>query len=265
MAQTLTFLILLTLLTGVGGLALGGGLAALLRRESSRATGLLLSFTAGLMLCIGSFDMVPHAMEATGADYLPPLFLVAGFALTFLLNAWIDKSMHHEDHHHPHHCACGHHDLKTAGFVLAAAVALHNMPVGMAVGTTVAVQGICYASLLTAVTIAFHNIPEGMSIAVPLLHDGTKPWSAIGVAALSGAPTVLGALLGYFIGNQTPRALSVAMSIAGGAMLYVVFFELLPEAYQQWRSKWAILATIIGFALGLLLISSHLHIHVHPH
>ena len=173
--------------------------------------------------------------------------------------------MHHEDHHHPHHCACGHHDLKTAGFVLAAAVALHNMPVGMAVGTTVAVQGICYASLLTAVTIAFHNIPEGMSIAVPLLHDGTKPWSAIGVAALSGAPTVLGALLGYFIGNQTPMALSVAMSIAGGAMLYVVFFELLPEAYQQWRSKWAILATIIGFALGLLLISSHLHIHVHPH
>ena len=73
------------------------------------------------------------------------------------------------------------------------------------------------------------------------------------------------ALLGYFIGNQTPMALSVAMSIAGGAMLYVVFFELLPEAYQQWRSKWAILATIIGFALGLLLISSHLHIHVHPH
>ena len=72
-------------------------------------------------------------------------------------------------------------------------------------------------------------------------------------------------LLGYFIGNQTPMALSVAMSIAGGAMLYVVFFELLPEAYQQWRSKWAILATIIGFALGLLLISSHLHIHVHPH
>ena len=150
------------------------------------------------------------------------------------------------------------------GEVLAAAVALHNMPVGMAVGTTVAVQGICYASLLTAATIAFHNIPEGMSIAIPLLHDGSKPFSAIGVAALSGAPTVLGALLGYFIGNQTPLALSVAMSIAGGAMLYVVFFELLPEAYQQWRSKWAILATVVGFALGLLLIYSHLHVHVHP-
>ena len=260
MQSQIIYLIILSAATGVGGLALGGLLALLLKRESPKGTSLLLSFTAGLMLCIVCFDMIPEAMEQVEQLYVPPVCLVLGFLITFALNAWIDKSMHHEDHHHPHHCACGHHDLKTAGFVLAAAVALHNMPVGMAVGTTVAVQGVCYASLLTAVTIAFHNIPEGMSIAVPLLHDGSKPFSAIGVAALSGVPTVLG----YFIGNQTPMALSVAMSIAGGAMLYVVFFELLPEAYQQWRSKWAILATVVGFALGLLLISSHLHIHVHP-
>lgn len=264
MQSQIIYLIILSAATGVGGLALGGLLALLLKRESPKGTSLLLSFTAGLMLCIVCFDMIPEAMEQVEQLYVPPVCLVLGFLIIFALNAWIDKSMHHEDHHHPHHCACGHHDLKTAGFVLAAAVALHNMPVGMAVGTTVAVQGVCYASLLTAVTIAFHNIPEGMSIAVPLLHDGSKPFSAIGVAALSGVPTVLGALLGYFIGNQTPMALSVAMSIAGGAMLYVVFFELLPEAYQQWRSKWAILATVVGFALGLLLISSHLHIHVHP-
>lgn len=263
MAQTLTFLILLTLLTGVGGLALGGGLAALLRRESSRATGLLLSFTAGLMLCIVSFDMVPHAMEATGADYLPPLFLVAGFALTFLLNAWIDKSAHHSHGHGSHHCACGRHDLHTAGIVLAAAVALHNMPVGMAVGTTVAAHGICWASTLSAVTIGLHNIPEGMSIALPLLHDGSKVRGAVGVAALSGLPTVAGALVGYFIGGHTPMALSILMSIAGGAMLYVVFFELLPEAGRQWRSRWTVLATVVGFALGVLLLLSPGHSHAH--
>ena len=53
------------------------------------------------------------------------------------------------------------------------------------------------------------------------------------------------------------------MSIAGGAMLYVVFFELLPEAYRQWRSKWSVLATVAGFALGVLLIFSHVHPHAH--
>ena len=257
----LLFIILLTLLTGVGGLALGGVLAALLKRESPRGTSLLLSFTAGLMLCLVSLDMVPEGVELAGSLYVVPLCLVLGFGATYLLNCWIDRSAHHEDADDPHHCACGHHDLHTAGIVLAAAVALHNLPVGLAIGTTVAAQGICYASILAAVTIGLHNIPEGMSIAIPLLHDGSRAAGAVGVAALSGIPTVIGAVLGYYVGLRNETALSAALGVAGGAMLYVVFFELLPEAYRQWKSKWAVLATVLGFALGVLLIFSHVHAH----
>ena len=77
------FVVLLTAATGVGGLALGGALAALVKRESPRGTSLLLSFTAGLMLSIVALDMVPEAMEA--APWLPmtPLVLVAGFVVTY--------------------------------------------------------------------------------------------------------------------------------------------------------------------------------------
>ena len=257
----LLFIIVLTLCTGVGGLALGGLLATLLKRESPKGTSLLLSFTAGLMLCIVCFDMVPEAVELSGSLYVVPVCLILGFLVTYLLNCWIDKSVHHEDENNPHHCACGHHDLHTAGIVLAAAVALHNLPVGLAIGTTVAAQGICYASILAAVTIGLHNIPEGMSIAIPLLHDGSKAAGAVSVAALSGIPTVIGAVLRYYVGLRNETALAVALSIAGGAMLYVVFFELFPEAYRQWKSMWAILATMLGFALGVLLIFSHVHVH----
>ena len=259
------FVVLLTAATGVGGLALGGGLAALVKRESPRGTSLLLSFTAGLMLSIVALDMVPEAAEALEGGDIPLLLvpgaLVAGFGVTYLLNCWIDRSAHHEDRANPHHCACGHHDLHTAGIVLAAAVALHNVPVGMAVGATVAVEGICLASVLAAVTIGLHNLPEGMSIAIPLLHDGSKTVNAIAVAALSGLPTVAGALAGYLVGNQAPAALAAALALAGGAMLYVVFFELLPEAAIQWKSRWAVLATVVGFALGVLLIFGHGHQH----
>lgn len=72
------FVILLTAATGVGGLALGGALAALVRRESPRGTSLLLSFTAGLMLSIVALDMVPEAMEAAPWPPMTPLVLVAG-------------------------------------------------------------------------------------------------------------------------------------------------------------------------------------------
>ena len=255
------FVVLLTAVTGVGGLALGGVLAVLFRRESPKWTSLLLSFTAGLMLAIVALDMVPEAIES--APWLPmtPLVLVLGFVVTYLLNCWIDKSAHHEAENDPHQCACGHHDLHTAGIVLAAAVALHNVPVGMAVGAAVAVQGICLASVLAAVTIGLHNVPEGMSIAIPLVHDGSRPLNAVGVTALCGVPTVLGALAGYCVGNQAPAALAAALALAGGAMLYVVFFELLPEAAGQWKSRWPILATVVGFALGVLLIFSHGHQH----
>ena len=260
--KPILFVAALTAATGVGGLALGGALAAALRRESPRGAGLLLSFTAGLMLSIVALDMVPEAVESLeGGGPLPlvPAALVLGFAVTYLLNCWIDKSAHHEDRDDPHRCACGHHDLRTAGLVLAAAVALHNVPVGMAVGTAAAVQGVSLAVVLAAVTIGLHNIPEGMSIAIPLLHDGSKALSAIAVAALSGVPTVLGALAGYLVGGQAPTALAAALGLAGGAMLYVVFFELLPEAHEQWKSRWAVLATVVGFALGVLLIFSQGH------
>lgn len=286
--NTYVLIFLITSLTGAGGLALGGALAAAVRNPSGRAVSLLLRFTAGVMLSVVCFDLVGDAAEAS--DILPVLcWIIIGYLCTYLLNCWIDKQAHHthshggrEHEHHGHHhdhghsrehdrsrhapghdngelCACGHHTLHTAGLVLAAAVALHNVPVGMAVGATVAVEGICLASVLAAVTIGLHNLPEGMSIAIPLLHDGSKTLGAIGVAALSGLPTVAGALAGYFVGSEAPGALAAALSLAGGAMLYVVFFELLPEASLQWRSRWSILATVVGFALGVLLIFGHGH------
>ena len=103
--KPILFVILLTAATGVGGLALGGGLAALVKRESPRGTSLLLSFTAGLMLSIVALDMVPEAMEA--APWLPmtTLALVLGFVVNYMLNCWIDKSAHQEDKARPHHCA----------------------------------------------------------------------------------------------------------------------------------------------------------------
>ena len=71
------------------------------------------------------------------------------------------------------------------------------------------------------------------------------------------------ALIGFFIGEAAPAALGIVLRLAGGAMLYVVFFGLLPEAYRQWQSKWAILFTVVGFALGVLLTVTGGHTHVH--
>ena len=265
---------LITALTGSGGLALGGSMAAAVRSPSDKTVSLLLRFTAGVMLSVVCFDLVDEAMEG-----IQPLavrtsalcWIVVGFLCTYLLNCWIDKRAHHShghggghshDHGHPDHgggkqCACGRHSLRTAGLVLAAAVALHNVPVGMAIGATFA--GAAQGGVLAALIIGLHNIPEGMSIAAPLLAGGAKPAGAIGVAALSGLPTVLGALLGYGVGTMDPMLLAASLSFAAGAMLYVVFGELLPESERLWQGKLSGLATVLGLLLGIVLIFTHTH------
>ena len=278
---------LITALTGVGGLALGGGFAAAIHSPSDRSVSLLLRFTAGVMVSVVCFDLIADATE-NSAVWQVIVWILIGYFGTYLLNCWIDKQAHHSHshgghdhhHHHDHHghdhhhdhagehtdprqemCACGHHTLHTAGLVLAAAVALHNMPVGMAIGATFAgaAQAAGHGGILAALIIGLHNLPEGMSIAAPLLSSGSKPAAAIGVAALSGLPTILGALLGYSLGTMNPTLLCVSLSFAAGAMLYVIFGELLPESERLWQHKLSGLATMLGLLLGLALIFSHHH------
>lgn len=280
---------LITAVTGAGGLSLGGALAAMVHSPSDRTVSLLLRFTAGVMLSVVCFDLVADAME--GAGTLPVLcWIMIGYLCTYLLNCWIDKQAHHthshggHDHEHDHEhghehthshdhgeahhsplgedngelCACGRHTLHTAGLVLAAAVALHNMPVGMAIGATFAGSA-QDGGLLAALIIGLHNIPEGMSIAAPLLAGGSRPAGAIGIAALSGLPAILGALLGYGAGTMNPLLLSVSLGFAAGAMLYVIFGELLPEGEHLWQNRLSGLATMLGLLLGMALIFTHTH------
>ena len=279
-------ILLVTAATGVGGLALGGALATALHSPSDKAVSLLLRFTAGVILSLVCFDLVVDALEQTGVLAVI-CWIIIGCLCTYLLNCWIDRQAHHshthgggtpERHDHPHDhphdhsrrheplvqdngemCACGHHTLHTAGLVLAAAVALHNMPVGMAIGAAFAgpAQSGGRAGVLAAIIIGLHNIPEGMSIAAPLLTGGSRPAGAVGVAALSGLPTILGALLGYSAGVMNPVMLAVSLGFAAGAMLYVVFGELLPESERLWQDRLSGLGTLLGMLLGMALIFLH--------
>ena len=75
---------------------------------------------------------------------------------------------------------------------------------------------------------------------------GERRWRAAGLAALSGAPTVLGAALGYCLGTLGPTALTLTLSFAAGAMLYVVVEELVPQAHSR--------AGTCGFVGGFLIM-----------
>jgi ZIP family zinc transporter len=93
-----------------------------------------------------------------------------------------------------------------------------------------------------------------MAVSVPLISGGSKKWRAVLLTALSGLPTVIGAVLGFALGMIDPIALSISLSLASGAMLYVVFAELLPESLLMWKSKAPGFVLLIGLLVGFLLV-----------
>ena len=273
----------ITALAGMGGTGMGGLVSCLFRKDSSKTVSLLLSFAAGVMTSVVCFDLLSEALhpeEGSGSVGLVVLGVLVGYVVIALLNAWIDHNTNHEvahiDENHPRtadsleeltHANHLHEHregrqprsgLFLAGLVMAAAIALHNVPEGMVSGAsfsrTAEEMLLNRGGLTMAVVIGLHNIPEGMAVAVPLISGGMPKWRSVVITALTGFPTVLGALLGFTVGAMGPTALSLSLSFASGAMLYVVFGELLPESILMWQSKLPATATIIGMLTGLVII-----------
>ncbi len=93
-----------------------------------------------------------------------------------------------------------------------------------------------------------------MSVSVPLIAGGMSKPKATIITAITGAPTIVGAMIGFGLGTIGPVSLSLSLSFASGAMLYVVFGELLPESILIWRSKAPAFAMLIGLLVGVLII-----------
>ena len=273
----------ITALAGMGGTGMGGLVSCLFRKDSSKTVSLLLSFAAGVMTSVVCFDLLAEALHPDDMSSRVGLVVagvLAGYIVIAILNAWIDHNTDHEvahiDENHPrtadsleeltHANHLQEHregrqprsGLFLAGLVMAAAIALHNVPEGMVIGASFARSAkemlLNRGGLTMAIVIGLHNIPEGMAVAVPLISGGMPKWRSVIVTALTGFPTILGALLGFAVGAMGPTALAVSLSFASGAMLYVVFGELLPESILMWRSKLPATATIIGMLTGLVII-----------
>lgn len=285
---TFAFVVIVTAIAGVVGTGLGGLIGVLFTRNSEKIVSLLLSFAGGVMLSIVCLDLLSDAIaqvpDSVGHVFFVVAMTAVGFGLIYLLNALVDKrtnpQVKHIDKHHPktadqlseliHSDHYEEHkkeyeqdkgqksrrQLFIAGLVMAFAIALHNFPEGMVIGASYASDEVAggVSGLATAIVIGLHNVPEGMAVSVPLAAGGMPKWKATILTAITGAPTILGAMLGYFLGTLSPVSLALSLSFASGAMLYVVFGELLPESILMWRSKAPAFAMLVGLLVGVVIL-----------
>ncbi len=237
---------LIGLLAGVIGTTSGGLITIVLKRPKRGMVSFFLGFAGGIMLAIVLTDLVPEAMEAGGL--FPAVF---GLFLGTVFLLFLDLRLPH------FHLFEGADEEKNsfirAGILLGLGIALHNLPEGIAIGAGyVASPALGFA---LAVTIALHNVPEGIAMGCPLCAGGLKIRRVLFFTFLAGFPMGVGAFIGASLGNISPLFLSIALGFAGGAMLYIIFSELIPGAQKLAVGYSGTFGTVFGTLAGIVLLA----------
>lgn len=233
----------LGMLAGVIGTGAGGLVSLFMNKPSSRFTGTILAFAAGIMLAIVFLELLEESI-----DFSSHMIAILGLTLGMAIFYAID---HFLPHHHPVTPEKTHQGgyLKK-GTLLALGIGLHNFPEGLAIGA--GFIGSTELGTTLAVLIGLHNIPEGMAVAAPLRAGGYNHRKVIWITALAGAPMGAGAFIGAAISSISPLILGLSLGFAAGAMLYIVCDELIPDAYESAGAHFSILGIFCGTVLGIL-------------
>ncbi|WP_048077269.1 ZIP family metal transporter, partial [Halorubrum sp. AJ67] len=133
--------------------------------------------------------------------------------------------------------------------LIGGAITLHNAPEGLAIGVAFA-SGLNEVALVLAVVIGLQNVPDGFAFAVPMAETGMSNLRVFWYTALSGVvPQVVASVFGYLLVGLGTGLFPIASGFAAGAMLAVVFRELIPSSHGHGHADAATTAFLVGFVL----------------
>ena len=211
----------------------------------------MLGFAAGVMTAASVWSLLLPAIEQS-ADFGVPGWLpaAAGLLLGVGFLSALDAVL-------PHLRRAKDMDLtRRQSTLLMAAITLHNVPEGMAVGLAFALaaegEGMAGAAAL-ALGIGIQNLPEGAAISLPLRQEGSSRGRAFLLGTLSGSVEPIFGILVVLVAAGVRPLMPWLLSFAAGAMLYVVVEELIPEASEGEHSNIGTIGFAVGFALMMVL------------
>lgn len=227
--------------SAIAGAATGLGACVLvaIRQLDARGLGLFMSISAGMMFAAAVFSLL---LPAAGLAQWPfAADVVAAAVAGYLLMVVLDRSLPHQ---HAVPVAPQRHPARALQLMVVA-ISAHNLPEGFAVGA--GFGGGSELGWATALSIGVQNVPEGLVVAAALWSLGlSRVMAALGALG-TGMLEPVGAVLGVLAVDVSAQALPVALAAAGGAMLFVVVDELIPEAFKEGSARGVPVAFVVGF------------------
>ena len=214
------------------------------KHASERLLDAMLGFAAGVMLAATAFSLLIPAIAIGGV-----WATVVGFVVGALFLALLDRLIPHM------HFISGREGPASnlsKTWLLILAITIHNFPEGLSVGIGFGTGKIGAATAL-AIAIGLQNMPEGLAVALPLAREGYNRGRALWYATLTGLVEPVGGLIGVSAVIIARPILPYGLGFAAGAMLYVVFDEMIPESHRKGHEREATFGGIVGFGLMMVL------------
>ncbi len=229
------------------GTDLATGLGALpfffVRKLSERWQGLAYAIAGGMMVSAAVFGLAKQGL-GRGAAWETVAGLLAGAAFySVTAQALARREWRIEN--------LSAHDSRQSALMLAT-MFVHSIPEGIAIGVGYA-TGQLEFGLLLALAIAVHNVPEGIAVSLPLRAKGVSAPRCAAYAVLTSVPQPVAAVPAYLLVEQFQPLLPFGLGFAGGAMIFLVAAELIPESLERCSKTEMAWGTMVGLALMLLL------------
>ena len=244
-----------------GMTALGAAMVFFFKTINKKVLNAMLGFAAGVMIAASFWSLLSPAIQMTeesgGTPWIPA---ATGFLAGGLFLYLVDKILPHLHIGLPISKAEG---IKTSwhrSILLVSAITLHNIPEGLAVGVAfgaLATGNITGATLAGAVALAIgigiQNFPEGAAVSVPLRREGFSRFKAFMYGQASGIVEPIAGVIGALLVITMTPLLPYALSLAAGAMIFVVIEELIPESQQGNETDISSRGAMLGFTIMMVL------------
>ncbi|MFZ0476600.1 MAG: ZIP family metal transporter [Halobacillus sp.] len=233
MDSNIMVIIASALVTGLGAIPV-----LFIRNISHRRMDAILAYTAGVMMAASTYGLIPASLKLTNL-YILGLGVLAGALLLNVLEYFIP----HTDMDHQRVDIT----LSSQSWMLIVAMTLHNIPEGLSVGASLASE-IENLGVVVALSMALQNAPEGFLVAIFLVNQRVSKLIAITFAMATGVMECMAGFAGLFLVQIALFLVPYGLAFAAGAMLFIVYKELIPESHGHGYER---LATF-SFLLGLL-------------
>ncbi len=233
--------------------SLGAAVVFLFKKVNKNTMDAMLGLSAGVMLAATFWSLLSPALEMAEnlkliSWLIVSLGVLSGGLLLFCGDKIFDRITKKKTNSH---------SIKRS-LMLIFSITLHNIPEGMAIG--VAFGSVFYnlegatlaAAVMLAIGIGIQNFPEGSAVSLPLRREGMSPPKAFFFGMLSGIVEPISAVVGAVLVIKVQVLLPILLSFAGGAMIYVVVQELIPESQTNKKKDLMALFTILGFLLMMI-------------